>query len=175
MGGDWGSEARWLNRDQQVLATRGRGRLPAATYYVLHCATHGSACQGPRAPNPVSDLNPAPDLTSIRCAQSEYKVLLLVDGNAWASAWEWALASGCVIVWVGVWSLHLMEDLLPNVHYLPAKPDLSDLEEQVLWVLSHDVEGQVMAQNAASLFQRVATPAYTRRALARTLVRAHCA
>ena len=101
--------------------------------------------------------------------QSCYKVLLLVDGNAWASAWEWALSSGSVIVWVGVWSLHLMTDLLPNVHYLPAKPDLTDLEQQVRWALSHPVEAERIAQNALALFRKVATPEHTRRSLIASL------
>ena len=96
-------------------------------------------------------------------------MLLLIDGNAWASAWEWALSSGSVIIWVGVWSLHLMADLRPDVHYLLAKPDLSDLEQQVQWTLAHPLEAARIAQNALELFRKVATPEHTRRSLIASL------
>jgi len=96
-------------------------------------------------------------------------VLLLVDGNAWASSWEWALASGSVVVWVGVWWLHLHEELVPwpqrGAHYVPA--DLSNLEERVRWVLDHPDEGAAIAERARKLFARAATPAHSRAYVAR--------
>ena len=67
-----------------------------------------------------------------REAQVENKVLLVVDGQAWASAWEWALASGSVVVYLGVWSLHLMAELEPWVHYVPCE-SVDVLEARVQW------------------------------------------
>ena len=101
-----------------------------------------------------------------RDAQARYKVLLLIDGNAWASSWEWALASGSVCIWIGVWWLHLHTELVPwpepGAHYVPAATDLSDLEERVQWVLGHPEESAAIAQRAKQLFNRVASPEYTR-------------
>ena len=101
--------------------------------------------------------------------QCECKVLLLVDGNAWASAWEWALSSGSVVCWIGVWALHVMDDLMPYEHYVPARTDLSDLEQQVEWIFAHPAEAERIAQNALALFRRVATPEHTRRSLVKAL------
>ena len=48
--------------------------------------------------------------------QAGYQVLLLIDGHTWASAWEWALASGSVCVYLGVWAFHATCALEAWVH-----------------------------------------------------------
>ena len=96
-------------------------------------------------------------------------MILALDGNAWASLWEWSLGSGSVVVWVGVWHLHLMAELIPHVHYLPARPDLSDLEDVVEWALTHHHEVEAIIANAKALFKRLATPEHTMRYLAAAL------
>ena len=100
--------------------------------------------------------------------QAGYKVVLALDGHTWASCWEWALASGSVVVYLGVWTLHLMAELEPWVHYVPCA-SVCQIEERVLWVLEHAEEAERIAQNAYSLFKRVATPAHSRRCVSAAL------
>ena len=97
-----------------------------------------------------------------RVQQAGYKILLCVDGNTWASSWEWALASGSVIIYLGVWHLHLMASLEPYVHFVPCT-SVSELEQQVTWVLDHPTEATQITRNAYALFRRVATPEHTRK------------
>jgi len=112
---------------------------------------------------------PASEGELTREQQAAYKIILAIDGNAWASCWEWALASGSVIVYLGVWSLHLMADLQPWVHYVPC-PSVHELEQSVAWVLSHPTEAEAIAQAAHTLFQRVATRQHSIKCIRETLL-----
>ena len=89
--------------------------------------------------------------------------MLVLDGNAWASAWEWVLASGSVALYVGVWSLHLMAELRPYVHYVPAAADLSDLQQQLEWILSHAHEAHRITTAAQRLHAKVASAEHSKR------------
>ena len=84
--------------------------------------------------------------------------LSTVDGNAWASTWEWGLSSGSVIVSIGVWHHAASALVAEGEHYLAARADLSDLEEVVSWVFDHPVEAAAIAQRAKDAFARIATP-----------------
>ena len=101
--------------------------------------------------------------------QAGYKVLLLIDGHTWASAWEWALASGSVIVFLGVWDWHATSSLVPWTHYVPCER-VELIEERVLWVLAHPEEAEAMIGKAWELFRQMATPEAVRRAVQGTLV-----
>ena len=70
------------------------------------------------------------------------------------------LASGSVIVYIGVWSLHLMADLQPWVHFVPCE-EVEQLDERVSWVLAHPSEAERISLNAYELFRRVATPEHS--------------
>ena len=74
-----------------------------------------------------------------------------------------------------MWALHVMAELVPYEHYVPAKPDLSDLEDRVLWVLSHEDDAQAITEKAAALFRRVASMEHTRQYIVHTLLAAHAA
>ena len=62
--------------------------------------------------------------------QAAYKVILAIDGQAWASCWEWGLASGSVLVHVGVWTMHAHTELQPWVHFVPCEK-VDDLEKEM--------------------------------------------
>ena len=101
--------------------------------------------------------------------QAGYKMLLCVDGHTWASSWEWALASGSVIIWLGVWAFHATAELEPWVHYVPCD-GAEQLPQRVAWVLEHPREAEQMTQRAYELFKRLAgTQDHARRCIARTL------
>ena len=97
-------------------------------------------------------------------------MILLIDGNSWASSWVWALGCGSVIVSISCWDSHLTAELVPFEHFVPCKIDLSDLEEVVLWVFAHPAESKRITQNAKKLFRRVSTLEHTRRAVAAALL-----
>ena len=66
-----------------------------------------------------------------RDEQAGYKVILCVDGHTWASSWEWVLASGSVVVALGVWAFcHVRPE--PWVHYVPCA-SADELEGRVKW------------------------------------------
>ena len=90
--------------------------------------------------------------------------------ETWASAWEWALASGSVIVYIGVWAFHATGALTPWLHYVPCE-GVELLEERVLWVLQHPHEGARIADAAYDLFKELATPTRVRRYVCDALVR----
>lgn len=101
--------------------------------------------------------------------QAEYKILLCVDGHTWASSWEWALASGCVIIGLGVWAFHATAELEPWAHFVPCH-GAEQLPERVAWVLEHPREAEQMTHKAFELFKRLAgTPDHAKRCIARTL------
>jgi len=41
-----------------------------------------------------------------------------------------------------------LEYLIPNVHYVPVKYDVSDLVEKIVWIQEHEDEARQIAQNA---------------------------
>jgi hypothetical protein len=79
-----------------------------------------------------------------------YKYTLIIDGACIASSLQWTLASGCVPVLI----THPGNDwwfkryLCPMKHYVPVAYDLSDLEERLAWLVSHDEEARTIAENA---------------------------
>jgi hypothetical protein len=86
-------------------------------------------------------------------SQLQYKALILLEGNDVASGLKWALASNSIVLMppptASTWA---MEELLqPWVHYVPLDPNLTNVEEQMQWVLNHDTEAQQIA-NRGSLW-----------------------
>jgi len=78
-----------------------------------------------------------------------YKYLLHIDG--FVSAWRMALElmSWSVILKVdSPWIEHYYTELIPWVHYIPVKSDLSDLIEIIDWCISNDDLCLQIASNA---------------------------
>lgn len=71
--------------------------------------------------------------------QLRYKFILVVDGNDKASGLQWVLASNSVPFMVEpMWESWLMESSLkPYLHYVPVKPDFSDLSSQIDWAVAN--------------------------------------
>lgn len=81
----------------------------------------------------------------------QYKMLIVLEGNDVASGLKWALLSNSVVMmppptatsWV-------MEELLqPWVHYVPLYTNLTNVEEQVQWVLDHEKEAQQISHRGS--------------------------
>jgi hypothetical protein len=50
--------------------------------------------------------------------------------------------------------------LVPMVNYVPVKYDLSDLVEQLDWLVSHDEEARTIAAAAKDLSNRIFAPSF---------------
>jgi Glycosyl transferase family 90 len=79
-----------------------------------------------------------------------YKGIIVLEGNDVASGLKWAMVSNSVVLMPPpTFTSWMMEELLePWVHYIPLAPDLSDLEEKVLWMIGHDAEAQRISRRA---------------------------
>jgi len=84
-----------------------------------------------------------------------HKYTLVLDGACIASSLQWAFASGSVPILVthpgnDWWFKRYLE---PMKHYVPVAYDLSDLEERIEWLLTHDEEARTIAENAVAFSQ----------------------
>ncbi len=84
----------------------------------------------------------------------QYKYLISVDGNTFASNFWWQLFSNCTamkhesdfIEW-------FYKGVQPYIHYFPYELDLFDFEETMLWLKLHDDDAKRIAENG-SLFAK---------------------
>jgi hypothetical protein len=77
----------------------------------------------------------------------QYKAIIMLEGNDVSTGLKWALYSNSVVMaQTPTRTSWAMEELLePWVHYIPLNDDLSDVEEQMQWILDHDHEAQQIA------------------------------
>mmetsp|Transcript_26937 Transcript_26937/g.74268 ORF Transcript_26937/g.74268 Transcript_26937/m.74268 type:complete len:513 (-) Transcript_26937:2646-4184(-) len=85
----------------------------------------------------------------------QYKGLIFLEGNDISSGLKWGLLSRSVVLMppptMTSWA---MEELLqPYVHYVPLLENLSNVEEQMQWVLDHDEEAQNIAHRGSLWMQ----------------------
>lgn len=78
----------------------------------------------------------------------KYKICFIVDGAVIASNHMWAFASGGVPVMMSNAKCWFQEYIIPNVHYVPVKYDVSDLVEKIVWIQEHEDEARQIALNA---------------------------
>ena len=83
---------------------------------------------------------------------AHFKYNLIVDGALIASSLEWTFASGCVPILIthpgnDWWFKRYLEAMK---HYVPVAYDLSDLEERIEWLVTHDDEARAIAENAVA-------------------------
>ncbi|ORY41691.1 hypothetical protein BCR33DRAFT_699055 [Rhizoclosmatium globosum] len=78
----------------------------------------------------------------------QYKYLIVVDGNAWPNRLQTYLETNSVILFNGIFIDWVIWQLKPWVHYVPVKPDFSDLEEVMDWLQKHDDEAKKINENA---------------------------
>lgn len=103
----------------------------------------------------------------------QYKYILIVDGNVIASAHQWPFGSGSVPVMVThpdnkYW---FQKFLVPMVHYVPVKYDLSDLRTQITWLQTHDDEARQIALHASEFAQKHFNAAFQQHYLIQELQR----
>ena len=87
--------------------------------------------------------------------QSQYKYVIHIEGHVAAFRLSLEMAMRSVILKVDsqwdVWYSHM---LVPNVHYIPVKSDLSDLVEKIKWCRQHDEECKQIALNAREFYEK---------------------
>jgi hypothetical protein len=90
--------------------------------------------------------------------QSNYKYILIAEGNVAAHRIATDLLMNSVILLIDsiytVWCSHL---LIPYVHYVPIKADLSDLEDRLLWCESNYDKVKSIAHEARTLGLKLLT------------------
>ena len=80
----------------------------------------------------------------------DYKFIMALEGNDVATNLKWVMSSNSLAVMprptCETW---FMEGrLIPNVHYVEIKSDLSDLEERMNYYINHPDEAQIIIENA---------------------------
>ena len=90
--------------------------------------------------------------------QSNYKYIVNVDGHVSAFRLSLELSMGSVLLLQdSKYRVWFRKYLIPNVHYIPIKEDLSDLFDQIRWCRSHDKECQEIAKNALTFYNTYLT------------------
>lgn len=89
--------------------------------------------------------------------QAKYKYVIYIDGHSAASRMSLLLRMGACILKVGsicnapnLWYSHLLK---PWEHYIPIKPDLSDLVETIHWCHNNDSLCNTIANNAYQFYK----------------------
>lgn len=112
---------------------------------------------------PREEYNPekTPELFGDRIEaydQCKYKAIFWIDGNCISSNVLWIFGSGSVPIIINETEFWFKKMLVPWVHYVPVKPDLSDLEEKVCWIFNNDDEARMIAENALEFCRTVLSP-----------------
>jgi hypothetical protein len=92
----------------------------------------------------------------------KYKMNLIIDGNVIASSHMWAFVSGAVPMMISNATCWFSRYLIPFVHYIPIKYDLSDLQDKIMWVMQHDQEAENIAKNALEFARNIFSPEFQR-------------
>ena len=102
------------------------------------------------------DIADFPPLTSKLTLQQQagYKYIIDIDGHVAAFRLSAELGTGSLILRVeSPWKLWYSNFLLPGIHYVPVKADLSDLIEKIQWCRQHDDQAQQIAANARTFYE----------------------
>jgi hypothetical protein len=85
----------------------------------------------------------------------QYKAIIILEGNDVASGLKWALLSNSVVMMQSpMFTSWAMEEMLePWVHYIPLNRDLSNVEENMRWVLDNDKQAQRIAERGSLWIQ----------------------
>lgn len=91
-------------------------------------------------------IKPVPFMSMIE--QSRHKYIIHVDGNVSAYRLVTTMATGSLILRVmSEYTTWFDVIIQSGKHYLPIKPDLSNLEDTIIWCRNHDKECQSIAEN----------------------------
>ncbi|KAJ7366757.1 glycosyl transferase family 90-domain-containing protein [Mycena albidolilacea] len=94
---------------------------------------------------------------SSRKETMEYKYVLDIDGNTFSGRFLNLLKSGSLVFKSTVFEEYFNDWIRPYEHYIPVKPDLSDLVEKVEWAISHEGEARRIQETGKLFTQRVMT------------------
>lgn len=87
--------------------------------------------------------------------QAEYKYIVNIDGYVSAFRLSQELGLGSVILLVeSDWKMWYSDYLVPMIHYVPVKKNLSNLLDQIIWCQNNDSECKRIAQNALKFKQK---------------------
>jgi len=82
--------------------------------------------------------------------QLEYKFILNIEGNDYASSFPWVLASNCCPLhnYPFSWESYIFgQDLLPWIHFIPVNNDGTDLLEKYNWCIQNLEKCEEIANN----------------------------
>ncbi|KAF7332489.1 CAP10 domain-containing protein [Mycena kentingensis (nom. inval.)] len=88
-----------------------------------------------------------------------YKYVLDVDGNAFSGRYLGLLTSGSLVFKSTLFTEYFDGWLRPFEHYLPVRPDLSDLVERIEWARANDDEARRIQKAGKEFVERVITDA----------------
>ena len=90
--------------------------------------------------------------------QSNYKYIINVDGHVAAFRLTYELGMNSVILLVdSEYDMWFTKLLIPFVHYIPVKSDLSDLLDRVVWCKQNDAVCKQIALNAYTFYKKYIT------------------
>ena len=85
--------------------------------------------------------------------QLEYKIIIHVEGHVSAFRLGLELAGGsCIIIVQSEWKCWFSHMLIPYVHFIPVRKDLSDLTNVLDWCFDNDAKISKIAQNALEFY-----------------------
>ena len=79
-------------------------------------------------------------------------------GTTWTGTTDKLKMAGLLFHHETVAKDYIHDDMLPWVHYVPVKEDLSDLMEKLDWAESHQAEAKEISENASRLMQKLSRP-----------------
>lgn len=88
-------------------------------------------------------------------SQINYKYLIAIDGNTFASSLKWQLFSNSVVLKnESQWMEWYDTALIPYKHYIPYQIDFSDLLHQIEWLKKNDAAAKSIAREARSFAEQ---------------------
>ncbi|KAJ7617352.1 glycosyl transferase family 90-domain-containing protein [Roridomyces roridus] len=87
----------------------------------------------------------------------KYKYAMDLDGHGWSGRFHGLLASGSLVFKSTVFTEYFSQWLRPYEHYIPVRPDLTDLPDKLEWARTHDEEARRIQQAGKEFVERVIT------------------
>ncbi|KAJ7644039.1 glycosyl transferase family 90-domain-containing protein, partial [Roridomyces roridus] len=87
----------------------------------------------------------------------QFKYLLDVDGNTFSGRFLNLLKSGSLVFKATAFVEYFDDWLRPYEHYIPLKPDLSDLVDKVRWAIANEAEARRILETGKLFAERVIT------------------
>ena len=70
--------------------------------------------------------------------QSKIKVIIDIDGNSYSERFPYLLTTGSAVIKIATFLDTGFIPAKPWIHYVPARMDLTDLEEKIKWAKEND-------------------------------------